>query len=471
MPRPKAKPARAGSSRSTRTISSRPPHRRRKQGVLRPTILIGIGSFGRRALQEIRCRLTDRVGDVVQVPCFRFLYVDCDPDAVAKAISAPPDVALSLGRSVPRAAPAGHPVPPPPTRPDPRLAAAREALLDPAEPARGRVAGLRAARVLRQLPAVRDPAAARTADRHAPRVDHAVVRPDRADAARQHARRCTSSPAPPAGSGGMLLDLGYAVRRVLARMTTAEPPVTAFVYASAPTDPGTGDHELANLYAGTDRTEPLRRPGRDVHRALRRAGGAEGRGHAGCRSPRRTSADAGADLGRVPRLRLAPGRVRRPRPDDPARAGARTDSASGRRDSAAARSGRSAPTACGIPRGLLLRAAAQRICLRLLRVWREDAPPADMTAVDALVDAGNDRYAAAARLRAAADRARGRPRSGRRAGRPDRALADRAGGATRIRAGAARRPGRGRAASGSRPAISSAIAPAASWKQPSGAAG
>ena len=64
-------------------------------GVLRPTILIGIGSFGRRALQEIRCRLTDRVGDVVQVPCFRFLYVDCDPDAVAKAVSAPPDVALA----------------------------------------------------------------------------------------------------------------------------------------------------------------------------------------------------------------------------------------------------------------------------------------------------------------------------------------------------------------------------------------
>ena len=64
-------------------------------GILRPTVLIGIGSFGRRALQEIRCRLIDRVGDVTQVPSFRFLYVDCDPDAVGKAISAPQDVALA----------------------------------------------------------------------------------------------------------------------------------------------------------------------------------------------------------------------------------------------------------------------------------------------------------------------------------------------------------------------------------------
>src|SRR5439155_3302815 len=64
-------------------------------GVVRPTVLIGVGSFGRRALQEVRCRLVDRVGDVTQVPSFRFLYVHVDPDAVGKAVNAPPDVALS----------------------------------------------------------------------------------------------------------------------------------------------------------------------------------------------------------------------------------------------------------------------------------------------------------------------------------------------------------------------------------------
>src|SRR5207253_83613 len=67
----------------------------REVGVLRPTVLIGVGSFGRRALQEVRCRLIDRVGDVAQVPAFRFLYVDCDPDALNKAVAAPTDVALS----------------------------------------------------------------------------------------------------------------------------------------------------------------------------------------------------------------------------------------------------------------------------------------------------------------------------------------------------------------------------------------
>src|SRR5262245_20691372 len=57
-------------------------------GVLRPTVLVGVGSFGRRALQELRCRLVDRVGDMNQVPSFRFLYVDVDPDAAGKATSA-----------------------------------------------------------------------------------------------------------------------------------------------------------------------------------------------------------------------------------------------------------------------------------------------------------------------------------------------------------------------------------------------
>jgi serine/threonine protein kinase len=33
-------------------------------GSLRPTVVIGIGSFGRRALQELRCRFLDRFGDL-----------------------------------------------------------------------------------------------------------------------------------------------------------------------------------------------------------------------------------------------------------------------------------------------------------------------------------------------------------------------------------------------------------------------
>ena len=63
-------------------------------GVLRPAILIGVGSFGRRALQQVRCRLLDRVGQLSHVPCLRFIYLDPDPDATDKALSAPPDIAL-----------------------------------------------------------------------------------------------------------------------------------------------------------------------------------------------------------------------------------------------------------------------------------------------------------------------------------------------------------------------------------------
>ena len=64
-------------------------------GVLRPTILIGLGGFGRRALLDLRCRLLDRFGDLSQVPVYRFLYIDSDPEAVHKALYDAPEVALS----------------------------------------------------------------------------------------------------------------------------------------------------------------------------------------------------------------------------------------------------------------------------------------------------------------------------------------------------------------------------------------
>ncbi len=63
-------------------------------GALRPTIVIGIGSFGRRALQELRCRILDRFGDLDKLPLVRFLYVDCDGDAIKAATRGAPEVAL-----------------------------------------------------------------------------------------------------------------------------------------------------------------------------------------------------------------------------------------------------------------------------------------------------------------------------------------------------------------------------------------
>ncbi|WP_410970993.1 hypothetical protein, partial [Salmonella sp. SAL04269] len=54
-------------------------------GVLRPTLIMGFGSFGRRALLELRCRFLDRFGDLSKIPLVHFLYVDTDSDAVRNA--------------------------------------------------------------------------------------------------------------------------------------------------------------------------------------------------------------------------------------------------------------------------------------------------------------------------------------------------------------------------------------------------
>ena len=58
-------------------------------GTLRPTIFMGIGSFGLQALKELRRRLLDRVGDLTQTPSFRFIYMDPDPDASTEATNGP----------------------------------------------------------------------------------------------------------------------------------------------------------------------------------------------------------------------------------------------------------------------------------------------------------------------------------------------------------------------------------------------
>jgi hypothetical protein len=186
------------------------------------------------------------------------------------------------------------------------------------------------------------------------------------------------------GSGGMLIDLGYAVRRVLARLTNVEAPVTAFVYTSAPGDPATGDLELANLYAGLTELNHYADP--DVTFTAQYGGPegpkVEGRGLPFTASyllpmPQRSSAafrDVISHLaGYVAHDLTTPLGTAleqlRQRPPGFGRSPFRTFGTYG----------------VWFPRGLLLRAAAQRICLRLLKVWREDAPPEDMTAVDELV--------------------------------------------------------------------------------------
>jgi len=355
----------------------------RELGVIRPTILIGIGSFGRRALQELRCRLTDRVGDVMQVPCFRFLYVDCDPDAVTKAVSAPPDVALSPDEVF-------HAPLQPVTLyrrrqldqildwlPREKLYSIPRSLHAGGSRAFGRLAFcdhyLRfVTRLRRELQIATHPESITQSS------DQTGLLP------RDNTPQVYIFASAAGGSGGMLIDLGYAARRVLGRMTAADAPITAFVYASAPTDPATTDHELANLYAGLTELNHYADP--DVTFTAH-YGGPEGpkvEGHGLPFSatyllpmPVRSSAafrdvishlagyvahDLTTPLGSaLEQLRL--------RPTGFGRSPFRTFGTYG----------------VWFPRGLLLRAAAQKICLRLLKIWREDAPPLDMTPVDEIV--------------------------------------------------------------------------------------
>src|SRR5262249_25060285 len=64
-------------------------------GALRPTLVIGLGGFGRRAIQELRARLVDRFGDLAKLPLVRFLYMDPDLEEVRAAVKGTRELACS----------------------------------------------------------------------------------------------------------------------------------------------------------------------------------------------------------------------------------------------------------------------------------------------------------------------------------------------------------------------------------------
>ncbi|HEX4610657.1 MAG TPA: tubulin-like doman-containing protein, partial [Urbifossiella sp.] len=352
-------------------------------GVLRPTVLVGVGSFGRRALQEIRCRLIDRVGDVTQVPVFRFLYVDCDPDAATKAVSAPPDVALSPDEV--------FPVPLQPVTgyrrrqldqildwlPREKLYAIPRTLQAGGQRALGRLAFcdnyLRfVTRLRRELQIATHPESVTQS------ADQTGL------LARDGGPQVYVFASATGGAGGMLPDLGYAVRRVLARMNAPNVPVAAFVYAASPTDPGSEDHELANVYATLTELNHFADP--EVTFAAHYGGPegpkVEGKGLPFSATyllpmPERSSQafrDCVSHLAGYVSHDLTT-------PLGPALEQVRSE---------AQPFGRSPFRGFGtygvwFPRGLLLRTAAAKICTRLLRHWGADVHPTDRTKIDLVV--------------------------------------------------------------------------------------
>jgi hypothetical protein len=217
-------------------------------GVLRPAVLIGVGSFGRRALQQIRCRLLDRLGQLSQVPCVRYLYVDADPKAADKASSAASDVSLTSEQVFPT--------------PLQQATSYRRRQIDdlmqwlPREklysiPRSLRVDGSRA---LGRL------AFCDHYLRFMNRMKHEIgvcTTPEAMHQSSTHTGLSVRTKEPAVyifisasgGTSGMLLDLGHAVRRSLEKMNLGNAPVSAFVLTGAVQDSDSPAEELANVFA------------------------------------------------------------------------------------------------------------------------------------------------------------------------------------------------------------------------------
>lgn len=217
-------------------------------GALRPTLIVGVGSFGRKALVELRCRFLDRFGDLGKLPLLRFLYLDPDPEASDSCLRGAPEVALTRGEF--------HPLPLQPVGnyrrrsldhlsewlPREKLYAMPRSLQTQGSRALGRLAFAdNQQRVLARL-----------------RRDlQEITKPDNVFQAvsKTSLALCNSTPrvyvlaAAGGGASGLLPDLGYALRRLLANLRHPDATVTMLLMCGAPQDPVTPKGEQANVYA------------------------------------------------------------------------------------------------------------------------------------------------------------------------------------------------------------------------------
>jgi serine/threonine protein kinase len=219
-----------------------------QSGSLRPTIILGVGSFGRRALRELRCRFLDRLGDLKKIPLMRFLYIDPDAEAVQEAVRGTPEIALSRNEvyHMPLQA-VGH------YRkrmldhlnewlPREKLYSLPRSLQTQGSRALGRLAfvdnHLRfMARLRREVQQAIHP------DTLYQSVSQTGL------ALRDSVPRIYVVAAAGGGSSGFLVDLGFALRRLLQQLRQPEAELTLFLFCGAPSDPATPRAEQANVYA------------------------------------------------------------------------------------------------------------------------------------------------------------------------------------------------------------------------------
>ncbi len=217
-------------------------------GALRPTLVLGLGGYGRRALTELRCRLLDRFGDLDRVPLIRFLYVDTDLDALKAAQRGAAEVAFRPHEV--------YHLPLQPVShyrrrqidqladwlPREKLYGIPRSLKTQGTRALGRLAFTDSylrlmARLKREIQQACHPDAIY-------QTVSATGLALRDNIPRVYVVGCATG-----GASGYLPDLGYALRRLFKQMHQPEAPVVSMLFCGAPEDPATPQVEQANLYA------------------------------------------------------------------------------------------------------------------------------------------------------------------------------------------------------------------------------
>ncbi len=361
-------------------------------GALRPTLIIGVGGCGRRALLELRGRLLDRFGDLDKLPLVRFLYIDTDGDAIKGAVRGAQELALKSGEVLPL--------------PLQSVNHYRRRQLDqlnewlPREklfcmPRSLKPQGSRAlARLAFADNYLRVLARIKKEVQHACHPDtiyHSVSQTGLA--LRDNVPRVYVLGSACGGGSGFLPDLGYATRRLLQQMRQADATVTALLFCGAPDDPATPRAEQANLFASLTELNHFSDPAISFSTQY----GADG--------PR--LADDGTPFTNIYLLTLE---NRSPESKRDAMAhlgsylfhelttplGIRLDQARMRLNHGSSPFRSLGTYAVWFPRGLLLRLAARTCCQRLLEEW---GAPGEPTAGPDL-EAAHARVAADPELRA-----------------------------------------------------------------------
>jgi serine/threonine protein kinase len=229
------------------------------RGVLRPTIFLGIGSFGLRSLTDIRCRLLDRFGDLSQIPAYRYLLLDSDSATLESASLGSPDVALGIGETF------ALPLQP--------VINYRRRMID-------HLNAWLPKEKLHSMPRSLHPQGSRALGRLAfvdnfPRIQSRLRReiqiaslPDSLELSTTQTGLSRGRAAPrvfvfasgSGGSSGMIPDFGYVLRRLLRQLNYPDASVTLYAFCGSPSDSNTARHELANVYATLVELNHFRQP-------------------------------------------------------------------------------------------------------------------------------------------------------------------------------------------------------------------